>query len=95
VAIARALAQQPEVIVADEPVASLDPQVSTGILDLLRDICHAEGVAVISSLHQVHFARSHADRIVGLAGGRVVADTLARDFDDVAAARLYGAAGTA
>jgi phosphonate transport system ATP-binding protein len=66
VAIARALAQRPTLILADEPVASLDPNASTGVLDLLHGIARSEGVAVVCSLHQVHLARAYADRIVGL-----------------------------
>jgi phosphonate transport system ATP-binding protein len=89
VAIARALAQQPDIIVADEPIASLDPTISAGILELMRAICR-DGVAVVCSLHQVHFARRYADRIVGLAGGRVIADTPTERFDERAADRLYG-----
>jgi phosphonate transport system ATP-binding protein len=92
VAIARAVAQQPDVIVADEPIASLDPQTGSGILDLLRGICHRDGVAVVCSLHQMQFAQAYADRIVGLARGRLVVDTPAASFDTATAARLYGGA---
>ena len=94
VAIARALAQQPEVILADEPIASLDPQAARGILDLLRDICTRDRVAVVCCLHQLHFARDVADRIVGLAAGRLITDGPAVEFGDDAAARLYGASLT-
>jgi phosphonate transport system ATP-binding protein len=90
VAIARALAQQPDIIVADEPVASLDPANSAGILDLLRGICRDQGVSVLCSLHQVHFARQFADRIVGLAEGRAVLDVAAAAFDQARATDLYG-----
>jgi phosphonate transport system ATP-binding protein len=90
VAIARALAQRPDVILADEPVASLDPQISAGILDLLRGICHRDGVAVVCSLHQLHLAQSYADRIVGLVRGRLVVDMRADGFDTTMAERLYG-----
>jgi phosphonate transport system ATP-binding protein len=92
VAIARALAQQPDAIVADEPVASLDPKIGSEILDLLRAICHRDGVAVVCSLHQMHFAQAYADRIVGLANGRIVVDMTAASFDNSTAARLYGGA---
>ncbi len=92
VAIARALAQQPHAIVADEPVASLDPKIGSGILELLREICHRDGVAVVCSLHQMHFAQTYADRIVGLAGGRIVVDLPAASFDTATAAHLYGSA---
>ncbi|MEA1648956.1 phosphonate ABC transporter ATP-binding protein [Nitrospirillum sp. BR 11164] len=91
VAIARALAQRSRLIVADEPVASLDPATAGGVLDLLRDIARTQGVGVVCSLHQVDLARAAADRIVGLAGGQVVVNLPAASFDDAAAARLYGA----
>lgn len=90
VAIARALAQRPDIIVADEPIASLDPNISAGILDLLRGICREEGVSVVCSLHQLHFARQFADRLVGLANGRVQMDVSTADFDDSMATKLYG-----
>ena len=75
-------AQRPTLIVADEPVASLDPSTSTGVLDLLHGIARLEGVAVVCSLHQVHLARDCADRIVGLSSGRVVFDLPAARFDE-------------
>jgi len=92
VAIARALAQQPQVIVADEPVASLDPRISAEILVLLRSICRQDAVAVLCSLHQAHLAREYADRIVGLAHGRIVLDLSVSRFDAAAAEKLYGGA---
>jgi phosphonate transport system ATP-binding protein len=92
VAIARAVAQRPGVILADEPVSSLDPQTSRDVLDLLRDICRKEGVAMVCSLHQVDLARAYADRIVGLANGHVVMDIAARTFDAAAFASVYGMA---
>ena len=97
VAIARALAQRPDVIIADEPVASLDPRIGAGILELLASICHdgADGVAVICSLHQPHFARQFADRVVGLAGGRLVADLPAQAFTESTLQALYGGDGAA
>lgn len=91
VAIARALAQQPQVILADEPIASLDPQISAGILELLREICRTDRVAVVCSLHQLEFARAYAERIIGIAGGRLTVDLPAARFDDDTAARVYGA----
>ncbi len=89
VAIARALAQQPRLIVADEPVASLDPNAAGGVMDLLRSIAHSDGVAVVCSLHQVNFARTYADRIVGLSHGRVVFAAPTSRFDRAAYAELY------
>ncbi len=90
VAIARAIAQRPGVILADEPVASLDPQTSRDVLDLLRDICRREGVAVVCSLHQTDLALAYSDRIVGLANGRVVTDIAATAFDAAAFTSVYG-----
>jgi phosphonate transport system ATP-binding protein len=92
VAIARAIAQRPGIILADEPVSSLDPQTSKDVLDLLRDICRKEGVAVVCSLHQIDLARAYADRIVGLANGHVVMDIAAIAFDATAFASVYGSA---
>ena len=89
VAIARAMAQQPRLIVADEPVASLDPNSAGGVMGLLRSIAHSDGVAVICSLHQVNFARTYADRIVGLSHGRVVFAAPTEQFDQTAYANLY------
>lgn len=90
VAVARALAQQPSLIVADEPVASLDPNASAGVLELLRGIARTDGVGVICSLHQVHFARAYADRIIGLSRGRIVIDVPSAQFDQAAFECLYG-----
>jgi phosphonate transport system ATP-binding protein len=72
VGIARALAQQPRIILADEPVASLDPVTSEEIMRLLRDICDRDGITVVVNLHQVELARRFADRIIGMNAGRIV-----------------------
>ena len=74
VGIARALAQQPRMILADEPVASLDPATADKVLALLHRICTEDGISMVVSLHQVDLAKRYADRIVGLAQGRVVFD---------------------
>lgn len=74
VGIARALAQQPALILCDEPVASLDPKTSRVVLGYLKAICKEEGIAVICNLHQVDYAVEFAERIVGLSGGKVVFD---------------------
>ncbi len=95
VAIARAIAQRPSVILADEPVSSLDPQTSRDVLDLLRDICSRERVAVVCSLHQVGLARAYADRIVGLSHGHVVMDIAATAFDAAAFTSVYSTAAEA
>lgn len=74
VGVARALAQRPEIILADEPVASLDPTTAVKVLRLLQRICREDGIAAVVSLHQVELARRFADRVVGLARGTVVFD---------------------
>ncbi|MCG8367733.1 MAG: phosphonate ABC transporter ATP-binding protein [Pseudanabaenales cyanobacterium] len=74
VGIARALAQQPQLMLADEPIASLDPASSHQILSLLREICKTDGISALLSLHQVDFAKEYSDRIIGLAHGRVIFD---------------------
>ena len=92
VGIARALAQDPEIFLADEPVASLDPGTGRRVLGLLREICRERSMAAVVSLHQVDLAREFADRIVALAGGNVVYDGSAAGLDDVMLERLYGKA---
>jgi phosphonate transport system ATP-binding protein len=72
VGIARAKAQLPEIMLADEPVASLDPETAVKVLGDLHRICREDGITAIVSLHQVDLARRFADRIIGLAQGRVV-----------------------
>jgi phosphonate transport system ATP-binding protein len=74
VGIARAFMLDPAIVLADEPVASLDPAVSRTVLGLLKRQASERGATVICSLHQIEFAREFADRIVGLAGGSVVFD---------------------
>jgi len=92
VGIARALLLDPEVILADEPVASLDPAISREILALLRDVARERGATVLCSLHQTDLAREFGDRIVGMRQGRVVFDGPPARFDAAAEAALYGAA---
>lgn len=74
VAIARALLQNPLVLLADEPVASLDPEAAHEIMRLLRRLAHDEGLAVLCVLHQVDLAFSYADRVVGMREGLVAFD---------------------
>ncbi|MFN7753183.1 MAG: phosphonate ABC transporter ATP-binding protein [Pseudomonadota bacterium] len=92
VAIARVLAQQGGVLLADEPVASLDPESAARVMDTLREIAHRHGIAVLCSLHQVDFARSHADRLVGLRGGQVVFEGAPGQLDRPTQDALYAAA---
>jgi phosphonate transport system ATP-binding protein len=91
VGIARALAQQPRLVLADEPVASLDPATAARVLELLHGICRDSAIAVVVSLHQVELARRFADRVIGIAAGRVVYDGAPAALDDRALQRIYGA----
>ncbi|MEX1154928.1 phosphonate ABC transporter ATP-binding protein [Parvibaculum sp.] len=90
VGIARALAQQPLAILADEPVASLDPATADKVLALLHRICREDGITAIVSLHQVELARRYGDRIYGLAAGRIVFDGTSDTLDAAALERIYG-----
>jgi len=80
VAIARALAQQSRFVLADEPVASLDPESARSVLSVLREIARERMIAVLVSLHQVDFALQFADRVIGLRAGRVIADRSTASF---------------
>lgn len=86
VAIARALMQKPRVILADEPVASLDPKMSRSVLELLRSIAHEEGIPVLMSMHVLPLAMEHSDRIIGLRHGEILVSgpTPALDADQLA-----------
>jgi len=90
VGIARALVQQPSVILADEPVASLDPATAERVLGLLHAICRDDGLTAIVSLHQLDLARRFADRIIGIAGGKVVFDGKPAELSAGDVARIYG-----
>jgi phosphonate transport system ATP-binding protein len=81
--------QRPTVLLADEPVASLDPESSAAVLSLLLEICHEKGLTVIASLHQVELARGWADRLVGMRDGRVVLDGSPRDVSSEEVMEIY------
>jgi phosphonate transport system ATP-binding protein len=89
VAIARALCQQAEVILADEPVSSLDPRAAEDVLALLADIAHDDGLAVACVLHQPDLTRRYADRIVGMAGGEIVFERTPATIQETEIAHLY------
>ena len=93
VGIARALAQQPRLLLADEPVASLDPATAARVLELLQGICRESGISVVVSLHQVELARRFADRVLGVRAGRIVFDGPPAALDDRALHAVYGTEG--
>jgi len=90
VAIARALMQRPRLILADEPVASLDPRLAGNILGLLRDIAREEHIPVIVSLHVVGLARRYTDRVLGLHSGEVVHAGSAAHITEKEVQHIYG-----
>lgn len=89
VGIARALVQQPSIILADEPVASLDPSTSEKVLSQLKKICAEDGITAVVSLHQLEYAKRFADRIIGLANAQVVFDAAPEHLDDTQLALIY------
>ena len=91
VAIARALMQQPKVILADEPIASLDPRNAQIVMQSLADINRNDGITVITNLHTLDTARAYCERIIGMSGGEVVFDGTPDDLTEAAARRIYGA----
>ena len=89
VAIARALAQRPRVLLADEPVASLDPEAAEEIMRLLQRLARSEQIAVLCVLHQVELAYSFADRVVGIRNGRIAFNLPRAQVSRDAVHRLY------
>jgi phosphonate transport system ATP-binding protein len=89
VAVARALAQRPRVLLADEPVASLDPEAAEEVLRLLRQLATAENLGVLCVLHQPDLAQRHAHRLVGLRRGRKVFDAPTAEVDMALINALY------
>ena len=89
VAIARALMQQAKVILADEPIASLDPESARIVMDTLRDINQTDGITVVVTLHQVDYALRYCERIVALRQGNVFFDGSSQHFDNDRFDHLY------
>lgn len=90
VAIARALVQEPDIILADEPIASLDPHNTKVVMDSLQRINRDFGITVMCNLHSLELARSYCGRLIGMAGGRVVFDGTPEQLTQSEATRLYG-----
>ncbi|KQO62600.1 MULTISPECIES: phosphonate ABC transporter ATP-binding protein [unclassified Methylobacterium] len=90
VAIARAMMQAPDLILADEPVASLDPRNTRIVMDALAEANRRHGITVLCNLHSLDLARTYCDRLVGLADGRLVFDGAPADLTEDVARQLYG-----
>jgi phosphonate transport system ATP-binding protein len=91
VAIARALMQKPKMILADEPIASLDPMNAKVVMDSLQDINLRDGITVITNLHTLDTARTYCNRIIGMAAGRVVFDGAPEELTRETVRMVYGA----
>jgi len=90
VGIARALMQRPDLLLVDEPTASLDPKTARQIMRLLVELAHERGTPALVNIHDVALAQNHSDRIVGLSGGVVVFDGPPRDLTHQALTDIYG-----
>jgi len=90
VGIARALMQRPDVMLADEPVASLDPATSHSVMKYLEEINKKDGITVICSLHFLSLARRYGSRVVALKDGRVAFDGKPGDIDEARFKEIYG-----
>ena len=93
VGIARALMQNPRLLLADEPTSSLDPKTSDEIMELMTGLARARGVPLIVNMHQVDLARRFADRVVGMAGGNVVFDGRPDELGADHLQQIYGGEG--
>ncbi len=95
VAIARALFQAPRALLADEPVASVDPTRARAVLTLMKDVARERGLTLVASLHDIRLARELFPRLVGLRAGRVAFDAATHEVDDTALEELYRLDGQA
>ncbi|MBI3373289.1 MAG: phosphonate ABC transporter ATP-binding protein [Betaproteobacteria bacterium] len=93
VAIARALVQEPKILLADEPIASLDLRNATIVMDSLRRINQEDGITVISNLHLLQTARDYCDRIIGMRKGVIVFDGAPAQMSEAQAREIYGSGG--
>jgi phosphonate transport system ATP-binding protein len=90
VAICRALIQEPKIILADEPIASLDPRNTKAVMDALKTINQEYGITVLCNLHSLDIAREYCDRLVGLTAGEVVFDGAPAQLTEPFVRQLYG-----
>lgn len=92
VALARTLAQDPKIILADEPVAALDPVTARQVMDDFRNINQTKNISVLINIHHVDLALEYVDRIIGIKAGKIVYDGPSSKVDDEVLTRIYGEA---
>jgi phosphonate transport system ATP-binding protein len=90
VGIARALAQQPKIILADEPVSNLDPKLMREIMNLLQKICKEDQITLVVSLHFLELARKYATRIIGLRNGKIIFNNKPSELTEESIVNIYG-----
>ena len=90
VALARTLAQKPEIILADEPVAALDPITATAVMDDFKKINTEMNISVLINIHHVDLALKYADRVIGIKAGEIVYDGQAKDVTSEVLTQIYG-----
>jgi len=90
VAIARALCQAPQIILADEPVSSLDPKLMKEIMDMLAGICREKNITLVTSLHFLDLAKKYASRIIGMKNGQIIFDGKVEDLTEKDIVDIYG-----
>ena len=93
VGIARAVMQEPKLLLADEPTSSLDPKTSVEIMELLAEVARSRGIPVLVNMHDVELAKRFADRIIGMREGRVVFDGSPAELTDAMLTTIYGGEG--
>jgi phosphonate transport system ATP-binding protein len=81
--------QQPAIILADEPVSSLDPKLSRVVLDILKRVCREDGISALVSLHILDLTREYADRVIGLKHGQNFFDGGTKELTDAVVENIY------
>jgi phosphonate transport system ATP-binding protein len=93
VAIARVLVQEPQIILADEPVSNLDPLLMEDILKLLNKLCEEKGITLVTSLHFVQFTKNYFTRVIGLRNGEIIFDGSPKELTEEEFIKIYGRTG--
>ena len=93
VAISRAMMQDPSILLADEPVASLDPRNTHAVMSTLSEINRERGISILVNLHSIEIAKQYCQRVIGLRDGRVVFDASVNELTDQALEKVYDGEG--